>query len=186
MIPPGLTTIATGRTVIFALLLWLGAGLVLFQLGPYDELTLMAPGLEPLDERMGYAWTDVQVYFAVLGEAGRRLYRVFLVADLGNAILMASAVTLLLVFLTARLGLERTWIGMVAFIPIVSGALDLVENTLLLIMLGRFPDLAESLTGAASTITTLKLVSVLAGATLVVLGIFGWAATMVRRGSARS
>jgi hypothetical protein len=181
VIPTGLTDIATGRTVIVTLLLWLGAGFVLFQLGPYPELGGMASGLEPLDERMGYAWTDVEIYFAVLGDSGRRLYRVFLIADFGNAILMASAVSLLLVFLATRLGLERTWLGIVAFIPIAAGALDLLENTLLLVMLHRFPDIEESLASAASMTTALKLVTGTAAAATVVIGLIAWAVTALRR-----
>ena len=181
MIPTSLTHIATGRTVVVALLLWLGAGFVLFQLGPYPELAGMAPGLEPLDERMGYSWTEVEVYLAVLGESGRRLYRVFLVADLGNAILMASAVSLLLTFLTIRLGLERSWFGIAAFIPIAGGALDLLENAMLLVMLGQFPNVTESLAGAASMTTALKLVTGMAGLAAVAVGLIGWAATVIRR-----
>lgn len=181
MIPAGLTQIATGRSVIVALLLWFGAGFVLFQFGPYPELGVMTPGLELLDERMGYTWTDVEIYFAVLGESGRRLYRVFLIADLGNAILMAAAGSLLLAFLTTRSGLERTWFGIVAFIPLAAGTLDLLENTLLLIMLGQFPDIAESLAGAASTTTTVKLWTGMTGVAAVAIGLVGWAVTAAGR-----
>jgi hypothetical protein len=183
MIPAGLTHIATGRAVIVALLLWLGAGFVLFQLGPYAELSDMAPGLAPLDARLGYAWTDMEIYLAVLGESGRRLYRVFLIADLGNAILMASAMSLLLVFLTTRLGLEGSWIGNVAFAPIAAGILDLLENVLLLVMLHRFPDIAESLASAGSTTTALKLLTMMTGMAAVVLGLIGWAVMAARRRS---
>lgn len=53
-------------------MLWLGAGLALFRLGPNAELTGMAPGLESLDERMVSTWIQVETYLAVLGESGRR------------------------------------------------------------------------------------------------------------------
>lgn len=179
--PISLPSLATGRAVVVALLLWLGTGFVLFQLGPYAELRELAPGLAPLDERMGYAWTDVQVYFAILGESGRSLYRLFLIADSGNAILMASAVTLLLAFLTTRLGLGGTRVSLVAFIPVAGGALDLLENALLLVMLDRFPEIAESLAGIASITTASKLVTSLAGAAAVVAGLTGWAVKALRR-----
>jgi hypothetical protein len=183
VIHAGLTHIATGRAVIVALLLWLGAAVVLFQFGPYPELDSLAPGLDPLDERFGYAWTDVEIYFAVLGESGRRLYRVFLIADFGNAILMASAVSLLLVFLTAQMGLTGTWFGTVAFIPIAAGTLDLLENALLLAMLHRFPDIAESLAGAGSITTTLKLAAGMTGMAAVAVGLISWAIRAVRQRS---
>ncbi len=81
----------------------------------------------------------------------------------------------------AALGLERTWFAIVAFIPLAAGTMDLLENTLLLIMLGQFPDISESLAAAASTTTAAKLWTGMIGAAAVAIGLIGWATTALRR-----
>ena len=186
MIPSWLRSMATGRAVAFAMILWLAAGVVLFQVGPYPSLNEMTQGLELLDERMGYSWQDAIVYLAVLGESGRRLYHTFLVADLGNAILVASAFTLLLTFLAIKLGLAQRIMTVLVFLPAAVGLLDVLENTLLMAAINQFADVSHPVVRVASWATQGKLVLGFATMTIVVIGILAWAVTTLRARTTKS
>lgn len=129
---------------------------------------------------MGYAWSDVQIYFAMLGESGRELYRLFIVADFGNAVLMAVGLTLLMAFLLDRLNLGSTWVGLAVYLPALGGSLDIFENVLLLSMLGQFPELGESTARAASAVTSAKLATGVVAVAAIAISLLGWAAVSMR------
>ncbi len=180
MIPLWLTALATGRAVVFALIVWLAAGILLFQVGPYPSLIELGQGLDPLDERMGYSWQEAMIYLAVLGESGRGLYRVFLVADMGNALLIAATFTLLFTFLVDKLKLGQSAIALLALLPSVVGVLDLIENTLLMIAIGQFSEVSRTVIGAASWSTQGKLGLGMVAFMTAGVGLLAWSVSTVR------
>jgi len=173
-IPSSISNLATGRAVLFALLVWLAAGMALFLFGPYQTVLELAQGLTALDERLGYSWQDAMILFATLGEAGRRAYRTFLIADVGNALLFASAFTLASVFLAGRLGVLHRRIALLASLPGLVGLVDLVENGALFLALFTFPNVSESTIAIASAATSAKLVLGAVTALAVALGLVAW------------
>jgi hypothetical protein len=160
--------------------MWLITGTLLFQLEPYRSLSVMTPGLSLLDMRMGYTDIDVITYLAVLGESGRQLYRLFLLADFGNAILTAAAFTMMLVFLVDRLGLSQRPIAVVVLLPAVAMALDLVENLTLLGALKRFPDIPVAWMAIGSASTMAKLLVTAIGGIAVLLAVTAWGLSLFR------
>ena len=183
MIPLWLTQLATGRAALLVLSLWLVVATILFQMDLYQSLVDMTPGLPLLDERWGYSDVDVIAYLAMLGESGRHQYRTFLLADFGNAILMAAALTLLLAFLMQRLGQTQSLIAVLTYLPAIAMVLDWCENIVLLRALGRFPEIDASLSTAGAMFTIGKLTTSLAGiaAVILMLGVWGLAALRRRR-----
>ncbi len=131
-------------------------------------LVLLPPILRlagpPLDLGFfGYPPTRVAAFLAALGEGGRSLYRLFLLADLGFAPLYGLALTGWLYHLYRRPNYAR-W-------PLVAAMADWAENLLLLANLGSFNPTAATLAGYLTFFKWLLLAySLLA----LFLGLFWW------------
>lgn len=109
-------------------------------------------------------------------EATRSLYTGFQWLDYVNAALMAVALTLILTFTLSRLLGPRNPLRILVFLPLVVGALEVVENSLLLSMLWGFPSEAVTAGMLLGPVTSAKLalafaVLPVAGVSLVALGI---------------
>lgn len=138
MIPNWLQNVATGRTVVVALVLWFGYAILFFALGPYATLR-PAGGGPLLEETFGYGAAEVQERLHVLGEEGRNSYHTFQLLDELNALLMIIALTLSLAFTLTRLVAARSPLRLLVYLPVLTGAGELLKNSLLLAELSSFP-----------------------------------------------
>ena len=157
MIPPWLLNLANGRNVTIAFVLWLAYSLLLFNTGPYPSLQATVDG-PLLEARFGYSQADASEQFRILEEDGRDTYRNFQLLDLLNAVLTATTLTLLLAFALSRLFAAGNPVGLLVFLPILGGILELLENALLLLLVSAFPSEATWASSIASPVTSLKLV----------------------------
>jgi hypothetical protein len=157
MIPTWLQKIATGHAVVIALVLWLGYAMLFFTLGPYSTLQ-SAGGGDLLEETFGYDTTEAQERLRVLAEDGRNTYGKFQLLDALNAVLMTVALTLSLAFTLSRLLAARNPLRLLVYLPVLVGACELIENSLLLAMLSSFPSEATAAGKFAGPVTSAKLV----------------------------
>lgn len=151
-----LQKISTGRNVLLAVVFWLGASVCLFNFGPYSSLRAAGGGDLP-EERFGYSRQQAQFWLDDLRKEGRALYRSFQLFDLANAALMASALTLLLSYVLQQLWPSRSALRVLVYLPLLVGALELLENLLLLGLIAAFPVTTPWMAKSASWVTSLKL-----------------------------
>ncbi len=156
MIPNWLQRFATGRIVVVALVVWLTYATLFFTLGPYAMLQ-HAGGGPLLEETLGYDATQVQEWLDLLGEAGRNSYHTFQLLDGLNALLMTIALTLSLVFSLSRLVSARSPLRLLFYLPVLAGVGELLENSLLVAALSRFPSEAPSAGALVGSVTSAKL-----------------------------
>ena len=157
MIPGWLSAGASGKVVVVSLAIWMASGVVLFTGGPYNAVR-SAGGATLLEERFGYSPSEAFDWLQSLGPAGREAYRSFQWFDSVNAIFMAIALTLSLVFTLGRLTSEHNWLRLAILLPALGLLSELVENMLLLILLSQFPSGSAGTVNLAATITPIKLV----------------------------
>jgi hypothetical protein len=147
----------SGRSVVLLFLCFLlGAGLI-FTLGPAATLQAGWPDVVLLDVTTGYTAEHAQGVMAAYGPEGRSVYRRFLAMDFVFAALFAVGIGSLLVFVVQRLGLGTRAAYVAALPPLLAGALDWVENTLLLVMSGAGPGRIAAITPWSATITSVKM-----------------------------
>lgn len=133
---------------------------------------------ELLDVRQGYSYDEAMSALAGYGADGRRLY----------ALASVTVDTLLpFAFATCLAGLvyrfrPRENLRVLAWLPVVLGALDLGENAQVVTMLWQFPDIAAPQVAVASAFTMAKNAAFPA-CILLALVLAGWA--VVRRAPAR-
>ncbi|MCI0422282.1 MAG: hypothetical protein L0312_24185 [Acidobacteria bacterium] len=156
MIPRWLQELARGRNVLFALVVWLGFGVLLFQFTSYPTLQAANNNQPLLEERLGYTADEAKQQMQALGE-WRASYRNFQILDYINAILMGCALTLALTFTLTRLFGPGNPIRLLALLPIVAVVGEFLENTLLIVLTSSYPDISSGLVGVASAATSLKL-----------------------------
>ena len=157
MIPTWLLKVAKGRNVTIALVLWFGYAVLLFNFGPYSTLQTRAGG-NLLEERFGYSQAEAQEHLGALGKEGRGTYRNFQLLDGVNAVLMATALTLSLAFALSRLFAARNPLRLLVLLPILAGVTELVENSLLFVLVSTFPSEATLARSLAGPVTSIKLV----------------------------
>ncbi|MDX2042606.1 MAG: hypothetical protein SF097_15400 [Acidobacteriota bacterium] len=168
-----LRKLSTGRNVVLTIIIWLAVSVCLFNFGPYT--TLRASDGELLEERFGYSAAQVAARLETLGETGRALYRRFQYFDAVNALLTAAALTLLMSYLLMRLFPSRSALWFAAYLPLLIGALELLENSLLLALLRAFPEPLPWVAAIAGWTTRLKLTVSLPLFLLIVVGLLALA-----------
>lgn len=177
-----LLAMATGRRVLVALVLLGIGGTVLFRFGPYARLKPFARPY-PLPEETTTAQPELAGFLQHLGPAGRDLYAAFQWWDMLNPLLVTVAGTLLMAWLIGRAGHERRIWRFAAFLPVIAGAADLVENLLLRAAVVAFPSVPES-ASVLATVTKVKLLSLMVMVPIAVgLGavvLVRWARTRLR------
>lgn len=139
-------------------------------------------GGDLLDARFGYSHSAVLEAMAAFGEDGRRVY---LWASLTlDTLLPVTYVALLAGVLYRVRPQEGLW--PLALIPGAAGIFDLGENLQIVVMLLGYPDIPAAQVAAASLVTQLKTLTVLASVTLaVVLAVLALVRRM-RSGAGRS
>lgn len=155
MIPSWFQEFATGRNAILALVVWLGFGGLLFGLTSYPTLRAANQNRPLLEERFGYAAREASQQLQAFGE-WRESYRNFQILDYIHAALMMFALITILVFTLTRLFRPTHPICLLALLPLVVVAAEVLENTLLIAITAGYPTASPSLVGAASLATMIK------------------------------
>ncbi len=119
-------------------------GLVLFNLGGYPRLKVLAQGMELPEEMFGPNLDYQTLFLERIGAPNLGVYTQFQVFDLINALLLglvfASTIYLILNHLNAPRALFA-----VALVPVATALFDLSENAVMLINLNNFPNLNDDL-----------------------------------------
>ena len=142
---------ATGvRAAVAVAALGIG-GTLLFRRSPYDALKAVLDGASLPEETITTPDRFAEV-LEILGAAGRESYLQFQVWDLLNPILIGGAGALLLGWLLKRgKRADSTW-RFVVLLPVALLAADLLENLVISLAIGAFPDRAAI--GAALPLVT--------------------------------
>ena len=109
-------------------------------------------GGELLDVRPGYGYDEAMAAFAGYGADGRSLYA-WASATLDTLLPVAYAT--LLAGLTYRFRPSER-LGVLAWLPLALGVLDLGENAQIIAMLVQYPDVSEAQVASASAFTVTK------------------------------
>jgi hypothetical protein len=177
-----LRRVATGRTVLLAASVFVAFSVVFFNSGPVPAAADAADA-PLLDNRFAWTREDAQSFLSALGAEGRGLYGLVLTLDAVYALTFAAAGALLLVWISARTLFPTNPLRLVALIPVLAGALDLLENAGIAILLSTFPPVPPSLAAMLGLVTAAKLVLVNLSFALAVLGLAGvFALSVSRRG----
>lgn len=142
-------------------LLALSGGVLMFDLVPtgydqaYAEAFLIALGEEGRWFYLSRQWVLDMVYPAVYG--------------LGGAVLLR--------WLLSKHRNPSNWMNRLALLPVLSAAVDYIENTLIAVMLLRFPDVSGAIVRWASFATMCKYLLL----ALFLLSVLWLAATMIRQ-----
>ena len=151
------------RKYVIPLVILLVLILSVMQVGPYSlaKLTEASDGVGMLDMKFGYGDTLVYRIMENLGDAGRQLYiRILYIDFLFVIVFMLLQAILISVLLSdAKVG----EIGhMLVLLPFVRSVFDILENSLLLAILTRYPLHNAGLIFPASLMTMLKWIVSLA------------------------
>lgn len=147
--------------LIYAVILGYSIPLVL-SFSPESVLFDMSP--------MGYSYAEATEFLQSLGLGGRDSYlTVQLPIDLVYPLMFAVSYALMITWILKQFLPKQSRLFFVAFIPIVVGLFDYLENVSIALMLTRFPSIPEALVTSASSFTITK--SVLTTLFFVVLAI---------------
>ncbi|MBL8978375.1 MAG: hypothetical protein JNM53_08185 [Gemmatimonadetes bacterium] len=145
---------STGRMAALGVALMVIVGQVVFRFGPYPRLEAL-PGGADLPETASTAPELVAAYLERIGPEGRELYARFQWFDLLNPVLICVALVPLIGWLIGRAGVaDRPWRYLI-LLPFVAGAMDLVEDFLLMGAIAAYPA-AGAGSGVLPLITMLK------------------------------
>jgi hypothetical protein len=145
---------STGRMAVLGVAVMVIGGQLLFRLGPYPRLESL-PGGADLPETASTAPAVVAAYLERIGPEGRVLYAQFQWFDLLNPVLICVALVPLIGWLVGRAGVaDRPWRYLI-LLPVVGGAMDLVEDALLMGAIAAYPAPAAG-SGLLPLITMLK------------------------------
>ena len=131
---------STGRRVLVALLVLVLGGSILFQMGPYPEVTSAAGNVSLPEETI----TDpeaLQMFLTELEEGGRKSYLQFQFWDFANPLLIGFFGVLLIGWLTKRSGLVRGR-TITILIPFITPVSDFCENLVIIGTIVVFPERA--------------------------------------------
>ena len=151
--------LARAPIVAGAVALWLIGSFCFFTFGPYRELREKGDGARLLEERFGYAEDASHTWLERIGPDGRSQYRTFQILDVGNAFLLAVALSLALTLALSRLLGPTHWAVNIAYLPFAVLLLEIVENAFLLFVASRHPQQLPMPLQIASVATTTKLLT---------------------------
>lgn len=167
---------STGRMAALGVALMIIGGQLIFRLGPYPRLEAL-PGGADLPETASTAPAMVAAYLERIGPEGRELYAQFQWFDLLNPVLICVALVPLIGWLLGRAGVaDRPWRYLI-LLPFVAGAMDLLEDVLLMGVIAAYPEPAAG-GGLLPLITMLKFGAIV----LVLPAVLGLAIAGVMRG----
>lgn len=150
----------SGRSI---LLLFIGTNIVyaIMLLITIPQVMAFADGMELLDVLpFGYEAHYVQLLFDTLGEEGRHTYLTRqLPLDMLYPGLFAVSYSLITVYLLSKMGKFNGWVVNLAFIPIVVGLADYLENAGIITMLLKYPNQTNLMVEMTSTFSVVKAMS---------------------------
>ena len=167
---PRLRWVASGPVALVAALFFVAFSVVFFNLGPVPDVVEAAEA-PLLDTRFGWDQDDARGFLSALGDEGRRLYALTLLIDTLYALTFAVTGTLVLAWISGRLLAPTNPLRWVVLLPVLAGALDLVENAGVLTLLAFFPSVPSVLGGALGLVTASKLILVNLCTALTILGL---------------
>ena len=136
--------VASGLVALVAALFFVAFSVVFFNLGPVPDVVEAAEA-PLLDTRFGWDQDDARGFLSALGDEGRRLYALTLLIDTLYALTFAVTGTLVLAWISGRLLAPTNPLWRVVLLPVLAGALDLVENAGILTLLVLFPSVPSVL-----------------------------------------
>jgi hypothetical protein len=150
----------TWRIVLILATVFVLMSLVIFNFGWVPRIQAIS-GQPLIDTLFAYSADDLYRILGAYGPEGRQLYIQYLVwLDFLYGTL--SGVTFAAILLALSKGVDRLG-GLLrasALIPILMMLLDYAEDTLLLLVLARYPEIVIGLASMASLFTSLKLIAV--------------------------
>jgi hypothetical protein len=125
------------------------------------QVMAFADGMELLDMMpFGYEAQYVQLLFDTLGEEGRNVYLTRqLPLDMIYPGLFAASYSLIMVYFLSQMGKFQGWVVNLAFIPIVVGLADSLENAGIITMLLSYPNQTSLMVELASIFSVVKAMS---------------------------
>ena len=125
------------------------------------QVMAFADGMELLDMMpFGYEAQYVQLLFDTLGEEGRNAYLTRqLPLDMIYPGLFAASYSLIMVYFLSKMGKFQGWVVNLAFIPIVVGLADYLENTGIITMLLSHPNQTSLMVELTSIFSVVKAMS---------------------------
>ncbi len=152
---------ARGRVVLFFMAVSALLGGVVLPAGS-ARLRALSGGVGPLDVRPFYTPAQAYAALAAYGEAGRATYRTgALTADMAFPLAYALFLSLAVAWLCRRAGDPDVACGWPLYlVPLVAGALDVMENVSVAAMLWRYPKFSPALAWVAAAFTAMKWVAV--------------------------
>ena len=165
-----LRRVTSGRVALVGALFFVAFSIVLFNLGPVPHV-VEAADAPLLDTRFGWDHDDARSFLSALEDEERRLYVLVLLIDMLYALTFAVAGTLVLAWISERLVAPTNPLQWVVLLPVLAGALDLVENAGILILLALYPSVPSALGAALGLLTATKLILVNLATVLTILGL---------------
>jgi len=125
------------------------------------QVMAFANGMQLLDELpFGYEAQYVQHLLDTLGKEGRHAYLTRqLPLDMIYPGLFAISYSLITVYLLSKMGKFQGWVVNVAFIPVVAGLADYLENAGIITMLLSYPNHTSLMVELTSTFSVVKALS---------------------------
>lgn len=134
--------------LVYAVILGYSIPLVL-SFSPESVLFDMSP--------TGYSYAEAIGLLKSLGPEGRDLYlTVQLPIDLVYPIMFAVSYSLMITWILKQFLPMQSRLFLVAFIPVLVGLFDYLENAGIALMLTAFPNVSENIVTGASSLTILK------------------------------
>lgn len=164
--------LATGARAAVALAAVGFVGVPLFRASPYATVKSLLGGASLPEETITSSERFAEV-LEVLGAEGRGLYLQFQVWDLLNPILIGVAGAMLLGWLLKRSRRANSDWRFVVLLPVAALCADLLENLVISIAVGAFPDLG-ALGSVLPLVTAAKFGAVIATMVSVVLLALLW------------
>ena len=145
------------------LLLFVGINIVfaVMLLVTIPQVMVFADGMKLLDVLpFGYEAQYVQLLFDFLGEEGRHAYLTRqLPLDMIYPGLFAISYSLITVCFLSKMGKFKGWAVNLAFIPVVVGLTDYLENAGIITMLLKYPNQTSLMVELTSTFSVVKAMS---------------------------
>lgn len=152
-----LKKLASGRTVFILFIITMSVYLLML-LYSIPLVESFAPDTALFDlSPSGYSYQHALSLLEELGNEGRQHYlSLQLPLDFIYPGLFAVSYTLLLIWLFSKSVKDTSKAFYLAFIPVLGGLFDYLENIYIIRMINSFPDLSAGLVQVASTFTLLK------------------------------
>lgn len=146
-----------GSTVLILVVIT-NAVYLLMNLWTIPALTELSGGMRIPDMMpMGYDQLYIMKLFLALGLEGQDFY-IFrqIPLDMVYPFLFGISYTVLMIWVFARFSaLDTSWVNL-AFIPLIAGFFDYLENIGIVLMMGEYPEVSETTVNITSVFTNVK------------------------------